>query len=169
MYRFSMRVPMNAPLREGGAPKGRGENATLGSRASSARFLALADALGGALRDLGHCQMEELVDSAVPKAQHLNPLCRQKHRAALVVGPSLLRIVLRAVEFHHEARPVAVEVGDIGANGLLPLKAHGEVTEAIVPKMTLLRRHVGAQDAGKRDVFADVAYGHGRHCETEAA
>ena len=65
----------DAPLREGGAPKGRGENATLGSRASSARFLALADALGGALRDLGHRQMEELVDGAVLKAQHLYPLC----------------------------------------------------------------------------------------------
>ncbi len=48
---------MDAPLREGGAPKGRGENATLGSRVLSARFLALADALGGALHDLGHRQM----------------------------------------------------------------------------------------------------------------
>ena len=41
---------MDAPLREGDAPKGRGENATLGSNASSARFLALADAMAAIVK-----------------------------------------------------------------------------------------------------------------------
>ena len=45
MYRFSTRVPMNAPLREGGAPEGRGrtrpsEAATLGRRSTSTPCVA---------------------------------------------------------------------------------------------------------------------------------
>ncbi len=163
-------APKQGPLREGAPARSAGGgdcgNFPLPEEGFHRATLASAFPFPDSLHDTAFypCErhIEELVDGAVSETQDLDSLCCQKGRPALVVHPSFVGVVLRAVQFHDEPCAVAVEIGDVRPDGLLPLEAHGKVAESVVPQMALLRRHVGTQVAGERNVFADVGEGHTR-------
>src|SRR3546814_18653566 len=70
-------------------------------------------------------------------------------------------IVLAACEFHHEAACRAVEIDDVGADGVLAaeLVAHERAVAPVVPDLALGIGHVAAEVAGE---FVLVGVAHPR-------
>jgi hypothetical protein len=59
-------------------------------------------------------------DIAIPEPQHANSLRFEERRTLLIMRTSIGSVVLAAVKFNRESRLVAIEIKDVGFNGVLP-------------------------------------------------
>jgi hypothetical protein len=97
------------------------------------------------LRDGLQHTVQILPNFIVPEAEDLVTLCIQKTRAGFVIGPAL--VVLAAVHFDHQLRPVRAEIGRVAdpERDLLAPMGGGECSAQAAPKNALLWRHLTSQ------------------------
>ena len=76
---------------------------------------------------------------------------------AFPVPLGLRRLIMSAaVQFNDQSGLGAIKVRDIIANGFLPLKAEGIVSEELIPQFAFPRSHIFAQLFGAGNVFLPI-------------
>ena len=112
-------------------------------------YCSLTDFLVDSLAD----GLKAAVNILVGETEYFQAIFLKTSTSLFVILHFLGHIMLRAIQFHHQLRMMAVKIYYIAANGLLPLKPWGILTQKLKPKSIFLGRGVFSQGFGPADLL----------------
>ena len=100
----------------------------------------------------GYCLLRMLAAVMVRRTKVPEKTFKAANRSSF----SFFCIMSAAVQFNDQSGLGAIKVRDIIANGFLPLKAEGIVSEELIPQFAFPRSHIFAQLFGAGNVFLPI-------------